>query len=131
MTQWKSQEGRSHVKTAGAESDCLAWSNRAARLDAALYIALLTRMRMNYIEGCVAQSLKMQKSSTPAQNQAQIQNRILILEPTASDWRKLLGNVNSLLVKRCIANHDFLNHISLMLGLLTECEKQAAAEKSR
>ena len=53
------------------------------------------------------------------------------LEPTASDWRKLLGNVNSLLVKRCIANHDFLNHISLMLGLLTECEKQAAAEKSR
>ena len=131
MTQWRSQEGRSHVETAGAESDCLAWSNRAARLDAALYIALLTRMRMNYIEGCVAQSLKMPKSSTPAQNQAQMQNRILILEPTASDWRKLLGNVNSLLVKRCIANHDFLNHISLMLGLLTECEKQAAAEKSR
>ena len=77
MTQWRSQEGRSHVETAGAESDCLAWSNRAARLDAALYIALLTRMRMNYIEGCVAQSLKMPKSSTPAQNQAQIQNRIL------------------------------------------------------
>ena len=77
MTQWRSQEGRSHVETAGAESDCLAWSNRAARLDAALYIALLTRMRMNYIEGCVAQSLKMPKSSTPTQNQAQIQNRIL------------------------------------------------------
>ena len=77
MTQWRSQEGRSHVETAGAESDCLAWSNRAARLDAALYIALLARMRMNYIEGRVAQSLKMPKSSTPAQNQAQIQNRIL------------------------------------------------------
>ena len=40
-------------------------------------ILLLTRMCMNYIEGCVAQSLKMPKSSTPAQNQAQIQNRIL------------------------------------------------------
>ena len=48
MTQWRSQERRSHVETAGAESDCLARSNRAARLDAALYTALLTRMRMTY-----------------------------------------------------------------------------------
>ena len=128
MTQWRSQEGRSHVETAGAESDCLAWSNRAARLDAALYIATDENVYELYrgVRSSITQDAKV--FDTGAEPSANTKSD---LEPTASDWRKRLGNVNSLLVKRCIANHDFLNHISLMLGSLTECEKQAAAEKSR
>ena len=55
-------------------------------------------------------------------------NTISDLEPITRDLRKRLCGFGNYL-HRCITYHDFSNHFSLMLGLLTEQWTSSSGEK--